>query len=92
VTGIHKSEKQVSTASASRYAVLLFHPSYSQTNCQEVLGVSTSEGDIKCEYVINCAGMWSKQVRFSALSWLSLLSYISCIFRCCLTVTYLNHV
>lgn len=27
-----------------------------------VTGVSTSEGDIKCEYVVNCGGMWAKQV------------------------------
>ena len=25
-------------------------------------GVSTSEGDIECEYVVNCAGMWARQL------------------------------
>src|SRR5258708_17911253 len=27
-----------------------------------VAGVSTSAGDIACEYVVNCAGMWARQV------------------------------
>ena len=27
-----------------------------------VSGVSTDRGDIECEYVVNCAGMWARQV------------------------------
>lgn len=27
-----------------------------------VTSVSTSRGDIKCEYVVNCAGMWARQL------------------------------
>ncbi len=28
----------------------------------KITGVSTEKGDIACEYVINCAGMWSRRV------------------------------
>ena len=28
----------------------------------EVHGVRTSKGDIRCEYVVNCAGMWARQL------------------------------
>ena len=28
----------------------------------EVVGVSTEQGDIKCEIVINCAGQWAKEI------------------------------
>jgi glycine/D-amino acid oxidase-like deaminating enzyme len=27
-----------------------------------VTGVSTNRGDIKCDYVVNCAGMWARQL------------------------------
>jgi glycine cleavage system aminomethyltransferase T/glycine/D-amino acid oxidase-like deaminating enzyme len=27
-----------------------------------VVGVRTSQGDIQCEYVVNCAGMWARQL------------------------------
>ncbi len=27
-----------------------------------VAGVSTSDGDVECEYVVNCAGMWARQL------------------------------
>ncbi len=27
-----------------------------------VVGVATSQGDIECEYVVNCAGMWARQL------------------------------
>lgn len=27
-----------------------------------ICGVTTDQGDIKCEYVVNCAGMWGRQV------------------------------
>ncbi len=27
-----------------------------------VTGVTTDQGDIKCEYVVNCAGMWARQL------------------------------
>ena len=27
-----------------------------------VTGVSTTEGDIECEYVVNCAGMWAREL------------------------------
>jgi len=33
-----------------------------QTYNGAVSGVSTSKGDIKAEYVVNCAGQWAKQV------------------------------
>ncbi len=32
------------------------------TSGRRVTGVSTSEGDIECEYVVNCAGMWARQL------------------------------
>ena len=32
------------------------------TTDRRVTGVSTSEGDIECEYVVNCAGMWARQL------------------------------
>jgi 4-methylaminobutanoate oxidase (formaldehyde-forming) len=32
------------------------------TKDRRVTGVSTSEGDIGCEYVVNCAGMWARQL------------------------------
>jgi heterotetrameric sarcosine oxidase gamma subunit len=32
------------------------------TKDRRVTGVSTSEGDIECEYVVNCAGMWARQL------------------------------
>jgi len=32
------------------------------TQGRRVVGVSTSEGDIECEYVVNCAGMWARQL------------------------------
>ncbi len=28
----------------------------------QVTGVKTLQGDIKCEYVVNCAGMWARQL------------------------------
>ncbi|KAF1077475.1 FAD-dependent oxidoreductase [Halodesulfovibrio sp. MK-HDV] len=28
----------------------------------EIAGVSTEEGDIVCQYVVNCAGMWGRQI------------------------------
>ena len=28
----------------------------------EVHGVRTAQGDIRCEYVVNCAGMWARQL------------------------------
>ena len=27
-----------------------------------VCGVRTSKGDVACEYVVNCAGMWARQL------------------------------
>ena len=33
---------------------------------QRVTGVRTGHGDIKCDYVVNCAGMWARQ--FGALA------------------------
>ena len=30
--------------------------------CGAVTGVSTTHGDIKCEVVVNCAGMWARQM------------------------------
>ena len=27
----------------------------------EIKGVKTTKGDIKCEYVVNCGGMWARQ-------------------------------
>lgn len=36
------------------------------TNNGSVTGVRTSQGDIRCEYVVNCAGMWARQ--FGALN------------------------
>jgi 4-methylaminobutanoate oxidase (formaldehyde-forming) len=32
------------------------------TSGRRVTGVATSEGDIECEYVVNCAGMWARQL------------------------------
>jgi 4-methylaminobutanoate oxidase (formaldehyde-forming) len=32
------------------------------TRGTRVTGVRTSEGDIECEYVVNCAGMWARQL------------------------------
>ena len=32
------------------------------TKDRRVTGVATSEGDIECEYVVNCAGMWARQL------------------------------
>ena len=32
------------------------------TKGSRVTGVRTSEGDIECEYVVNCAGMWARQL------------------------------
>jgi len=32
------------------------------TQGSRVVGVSTSEGDIECEYVVNSAGMWARQL------------------------------
>ena len=32
------------------------------TQGERVVGVSTSAGDIECEYVVNCAGMWARQL------------------------------
>ncbi len=29
---------------------------------RRVTGVSTDQGDIECEYVVNCAGMWARQL------------------------------
>ncbi len=28
----------------------------------KVAGVSTSQGDVACEYIVNCAGMWAREV------------------------------
>ncbi len=33
-----------------------------KTVAGRVVGVSTDQGDITCEYVINCAGMWGRQI------------------------------
>ncbi len=32
------------------------------TRDRRVVGVSTTRGDIECEYVVNCAGMWARQL------------------------------
>ncbi|HAN71903.1 MAG TPA: oxidoreductase [Actinobacteria bacterium] len=32
------------------------------THGRRVVGVATSEGDIECEYVVNAAGMWARQL------------------------------
>jgi 4-methylaminobutanoate oxidase (formaldehyde-forming) len=32
------------------------------TRDRRVTGVATSAGDIECEYVVNCAGMWARQL------------------------------
>jgi glycine cleavage system aminomethyltransferase T/glycine/D-amino acid oxidase-like deaminating enzyme len=32
------------------------------TKNRKVVGVSTDQGDIECEYVVNCAGMWARQL------------------------------
>ncbi len=32
------------------------------TQGSRVAGVATSEGDIECEYVVNCAGMWAREL------------------------------
>ena len=32
------------------------------THGRRVVGVATSEGDIECEYVVNSAGMWARQL------------------------------
>ena len=32
------------------------------TRGRSVVGVSTTHGDIECEYVVNCAGMWARQL------------------------------
>ena len=32
------------------------------TRGRRVAGVATEQGDIECEYVVNCAGMWARQL------------------------------
>ena len=32
------------------------------THGDRVTGVATSEGDIECEYVVNCTGMWAREL------------------------------
>ena len=32
------------------------------TRDARVVGVQTSQGDVECEYVVNCAGMWARQL------------------------------
>ena len=34
----------------------------STTAGRRVTGVSTTEGDVECEYVVNCAGMWAREL------------------------------
>lgn len=33
-----------------------------KTSNGKIVGVSTDQGDVSCEYVVNCAGMWGRQI------------------------------
>ncbi len=60
VTGIKKSNKQVSSVTRAHNhhvneRILL-------SISKEVTGITTEQGDITCEYVVNCGGMWAKQI------------------------------